>query len=56
MLAELTRHSWYNYQERCLKDGSFVLFNRNTIGIGAKNTGVFWTPMFRSHALVPGNY
>ncbi|XP_071132845.1 uncharacterized protein [Mytilus edulis] len=54
--TELIRQSWHNYQERCLKEGSFVLFNRNTIGRRAKNNGKFWTPIFRSHALVSGKH
>ncbi|CAG2228723.1 unnamed protein product [Mytilus edulis] len=51
-----SRISWYDYQERCLKDGSFVLYNRNTTGKDAKEKKVFWTPIFRSHTVVSGKY
>ncbi|VDI14779.1 Hypothetical predicted protein [Mytilus galloprovincialis] len=51
---ELISNSWYGYQEKCLKDGWFVLFNRHTISDDANENLVFWTPIFRSHALVSG--
>ncbi|CAC5408433.1 unnamed protein product [Mytilus coruscus] len=52
--SELLRKSWYEYQEICLKEGRFVLFNRHTIGNAAKDNEVFWTPIFRSHTVVSG--
>lgn len=48
------RISWYDYQERCLKDGSFVLYKRSTTGKDAKENEAFWTPIFRSHTIVSG--
>ncbi|CAG2211721.1 unnamed protein product [Mytilus edulis] len=53
---ELISNSWYGYQEKCLKDGWFVLFNRPTISDDANENLVFWTPIFRSHALVSGKH
>ncbi|XP_076074297.1 uncharacterized protein LOC143045580 isoform X2 [Mytilus galloprovincialis] len=50
---QLTAKSWYEYQELCLKDGSSVLFNRNTIGNHASEKPL-WTPIFRSHIVVTG--
>ncbi|CAG2234438.1 unnamed protein product [Mytilus edulis] len=47
--------SWYEYQEQCLKEGSFVLHNRNTIAGSATTNQFFWTPIFRTHSEVIGN-
>ncbi|CAC5408442.1 unnamed protein product [Mytilus coruscus] len=44
--------SWYDYQELCLKEGNSVLYNRNTLGEGAKVNTFFWTPIFRTHSVV----
>ncbi|CAG2228722.1 unnamed protein product [Mytilus edulis] len=51
--TEFARLSWYEYQEKCLQEGNFVVYNRNAIGKTAKDEP-YWTPMFRSHTVVTG--
>ncbi|XP_052070747.1 uncharacterized protein LOC127709319 isoform X7 [Mytilus californianus] len=54
--SELIPKSWYEYQEFCLKQGSSVLYKRNTIGNKAKAGISYWTPIFRSHTVVNGKH
>ncbi|CAC5408445.1 unnamed protein product [Mytilus coruscus] len=49
--AVLSTKSWYEYQEECLKEGIFVLYDRNTLGSYAHSNEIYWTPIFRSHTM-----
>ncbi|XP_052071650.1 uncharacterized protein LOC127709986 isoform X2 [Mytilus californianus] len=50
----LSMKSWYDYQEECLKEGVFVLYDRNTLGSHAHSNEIYWTPIFRSHTVSSG--
>ncbi|CAC5409968.1 unnamed protein product [Mytilus coruscus] len=52
--AVLSKKSWYDYQEECLKEGIFVLYDRNTLGSHAHSNEIYWTPIFRSHTVSSG--
>ncbi|XP_063447035.1 uncharacterized protein LOC134726559 [Mytilus trossulus] len=49
--GELTRKTWYDYQEDCLKQGHFVLYNRDILSSLTPSNEIYWTPVFRSHTL-----
>ncbi|XP_063447042.1 uncharacterized protein LOC134726565 [Mytilus trossulus] len=46
--------SWYAYQEKCLEDKSFILYQKDTIPKKAAAEKYYWTPIFRTHTVVTG--
>lgn len=48
--------SWYVYQETCLKEGSSILYQRETLSKKALAGRYYWTPIFRTQTVVTGNF
>lgn len=48
--------SWYAYQEKCLKEDSFILYQKDTLPKKATAENYYWTPIFRTHTVITGNF
>lgn len=57
LIVDVTLHqSWYEYQETCLKEGSSILYQKDTLPQKSSAGRYYWTPIFRTHTVVTGNF